>query len=278
MAAGQGSDVTGRQVLKILATLAFVLPPLGPLPSVPNVGSLLGVGVVAIAGIAALVYAWRRPLPGGILVALLGAVPFVVELLLDAAGAGDPASRYWLFWFFPGSLVGGALFVAASFWRAPRPSPAAPEKPPAGSTGGGLVRRMRREAVGLAVLVVVGLVFLAVLAWYPREPNTDALLPGAIILVGWPLFLVGAGVVGYRLDRGRGSFVGGLVAAAVAMVGMGVALAMAGQPLLRVGEGEWIGEAWLAAGLAIVGGGFLGLLGGGIAALAGGASHRNAHP
>ena len=51
------------------------------------------------------------------------------------------------------------------------------------------------------------------------------------------------------------------------MMGIEVALVIAGRTLFQVGEGEWIGEAWLAAGLAIVGGGFFGLLGGGIMAL-----------
>lgn len=267
-------------LLKTLGTVAFALPSLGPLSSLSSdQGTLLGFGIVVIAGLAALVFAWRRPLPGGILVALVGIVPFIVELIMDATGAANPPSRYWLFWFFPGGLVGGALFLTAAFWRAPAPSEADPKRE--GAEGPGrvsLVERVRREAIGLAVLVVVGLVFLAVLAAYPYEPNTNALLPGAITLVGWPLLLVGAGVLGYRQDRARGSFIAGLVAAVIAMVGMGVALVIAGQTLFQVGEGEWIGEAWLVVGLAIVGGGFFGLLGGGITAMVGGLPRRRAHP
>lgn len=242
-------------------------------------GTLLGFGIIVIAALAALALAWRRPLPGGILVALGGLVPFIVELFLDATGTADPSSRYWLFWFFPGGLVGGALFLAAAFWRAPQPSEGAPERE--GAEGPGRVslhERVRREWIGLAALVAVALVFLAVLGAYPYEPNTDALLPDAIILVGWPLLLVGAGVLGYREDRARGSFITGLVAAAIAMAGMGVALAIAGQTLFQVGEGEWIGEAWLVVGLAIVGGGFFGLLGGGITAMIGGLPRRLTHP
>ncbi len=270
----------GRMLLKTFATLAFLLPALGPLLSLSrDPVTLLGFGIIVIAGLAALVLAWRRPLPGGILVALVGIVPFIAELILDATGAADPSSRYWLFWFFPGGLVGGALFLAAAFWRAPQPSEAAPEQEAAeGRFRVSLRERVRREWIGLAALVAVGLVFLAVLAAYPYEPNIDALLPDAIILAGWPLLLVGAGVLGYREDRARGSFITGLVAAAIAMVGMGVALAIAGQTLFQVGEGEWIGEAWLVVGLAIVVGGFFGLLGGGITAMIGRLPRLLAHP
>jgi len=38
------------------------------------------------------------------------------------------------------------------------------------------------------------------------------------------------------------------------MMGIEVALVIAGRTLFQVGEGEWIGEAWLVVGLAIVGG------------------------
>jgi hypothetical protein len=164
-----GSDVgpamedagfTGRQLLKILATLAVTLPPLGPLSSLSDdQGTLLGFFSAAIASAAALVFAWRRPLPGGILVALVGSVPFIVELTVDASGATDPSSRYWLFWFFPGGLVGGALFLAAAFLGTPAPVEAGPKRE--GAEGSGrvsLVERARREAIGLAALVVVGLV------------------------------------------------------------------------------------------------------------------------
>lgn len=221
--------------------------------------------------------AWRRPLPGGILLTLAGAVPFAVELVADAAGAADPASRHWLFWFFPGGLVGGALFVAAAFVQAPRRSEPGLDVEPAGAGGSGLGARVRREAIGLAALAAIGLVFFAVMTLYPYEPGTSVLLPGAILLAGWPLLLVGAGVIGYRVDRTRGSFVAGLAAALVAVVGTGVATAIAGQPFLEVGEAEWIGEAYLAAGLAIVGGGFVGLLGGGVASLFAGPWQRRVH-
>jgi hypothetical protein len=79
------------------------------------------------------------------------------------------------------------------------------------------------------------------------------------------------------VDRARGSFVLGLAAAGGAMVGNVVAAAIAGQPFLEVGEGEWIGEAYLAAGLLIVLGGFLGLLGGRIMALIRDTARRPAH-
>jgi hypothetical protein len=195
---------------------------------------------------------------------------------LDATGAYDPSSRYWLVWCFPGGLVGGALFLTAAFWRAPRPSEAAEREAAEPRARVGLVERARREAIGLVALGVVGLVFVAVMASYPS--STTELLPNAILLGGFPLLLVGAGVLGYREDRARGSFVAGLVAAVVAILGIAVALAIVGRALLQVGEGEWIGEAGLAAGLAIVGGGFFGLLGGGITALLrgmrGGPHHR----
>lgn len=148
---------------------------------------------------------------------------------------------------------------------------------PQGPGRASLAERIRREAIGLAILVAVGLVFLAELAWYPYEANASPSLPGAIVLVGWPLFLVGAGVLGYRLDGARGSFVLGLVAAVGAVVGNVVAAAIAGQPFLEVAEGEWIGEAYLAAGLLIVLGGFLGLIGGGIMALIRDTPRRPAH-
>ena len=140
-----------------------------------------------------------------------------------------------------------------------------------------LGERIRREAIGLALLVAVGLVFLVLLALYPWAQDHRSPIPPAILLIGWPLFLVSAGVLGYRLDRARGSFVAGLVAAVVAMVGTAVATTMAGQPFLEVGEGEWIGEDYLLAGLMVVVGGFLGLVGGGIAALVRDGAHRPAH-
>ncbi len=269
--------LTGRQLLKILATLAFVLPPLGPLSSLSNdPGTLFGFLSVVVASVAALVFAWRRPLPGGILVALAGSVPFIAELLLDATGAYDPSSHYWLFWFFPGGLVGGALFLAAAFWRAPQPSKTGRQREAAEPRARvGFVERARREAIGLVALGVVGLVFVAVMASYPS--STNELLPNAILLAGFPLLLVGAGVLGYREDQARGSFVAGLVAAVVAILGIAVALAIAGRALLQVGEGEWFGEAGLAAGPAIVGGGFFGLLGGGITALVRGTRGSSHH-
>ncbi len=272
--------LAGRVVLKILAVLAFVLAPLGPLSSLSNdLGTLLGFWIVVIAGAAALLFAWRRPLVGGIFVALIGSVPFIAGLIVGAITTIEPVRLYWTFWFFPGGLVAGALFLAAAFWRAPEPSEAGPQGEGAeGPARISRIERVRREIIGLAALVVVGLVLLAVLASYPYQPNTRALLPDAIIFAGWPLLLVGAGVVGYRLDRARGSFVAGLVAAVVGIVGIGVALTIAGQALFQVGEGEWIGEAFLAAGLMIVGGGFFGLLGGGIMALVGGLLRRLAHP
>jgi hypothetical protein len=260
----------GRMLLKLVATLAVALPPLGPLSSLSrDPGTMLGFGMVVIASAAAVVLAWWRPLPGGILVALVGSVCFIVELIVDATGAADPSSRYWLFWFFPGGLVGGALFLAAAFWRAPGPSEGA-ERAAAEPPGRvSLVERLRREAIGLAVLVVVGLVFVAVVASYPEglDPTSNQAIPAAILVVGFPLLLAGAGVLGYREDRARGSFVAGLVAAVVAMVGILIAATITGQQVLQVGEGEWIGEAFLAAGLAIVGGGLFGILGGGITAL-----------
>jgi len=274
--------LAGRVALKILATLAFALPPLGPLSSLSSdLGTLLGFWVVVIAGVAAVVFAWRRPLPGGILVALAGIVPFIAGLIVGAITAIEPVRLYWTFWVFPGGLVGGALFLAAAFWRAPEQREAGQQR--GGAEGLGRVslgERVRREAIGLAALVVVGLVFAAVVASYPNgtDLTSNQPVPGAIMLAGFPLLLVGAGVVGYRLDRARGSFVAGLVAAVVAMVGTGVAAAIAGWPFLQVGEGEWIGEAYLVAGLAIVAGGFFGLLGGGIVALIRGLAHRLAHP
>ena len=51
-----------------------------------------------------------------------------------------------------------------------------------------------------------------------------------------------------------------------------------GQTLFKVGEGEWIGEVYLAAGLMIMAGGFFGLLGGGLMALIGRLSRPLAHP
>lgn len=280
--ATEGPGLAGRVVLKILATLAFVLPPLGPLSSLSNdVGTLLGFWIAVIAGAVAVVYAWRRPLTGGILVALTGIVPFIAGLIVGAITAIEPVRLYWTFWFLPGGLVGGALFLAAAFWRAPEPSEAGQQRE--GAEGSGrisLVERVRREAIGLAVLVVVGLVFAAVVASHPNgtDLTSNQALPAAILVAGFPLLLVGAGVLGYREGRARGSFVAGLVTAVVAVVGMDVALAIAGQTLFTVGEGEWIGEAYLAAGLAIVGGGFFGLLGGGLMALIGGLSRRPAHP
>ena len=261
----------GRLVLKPYATLAFVLPALGSLSSLSDdPGTRLGFLIVVIAAAAALVFAWRQPLAGGILVALVGSVTFVAELILDASGAPDPSSRYWLFWFFPGSLVGGTLFLAAAFWRAPEPSEPGRTREGAGGPGRvSLAERVRREAIGLAVLVAVGLVFVVVMASY--ESWTDTALAGAlsraILLAGFPLLLVGAGVLGYREDRARGAFVAGLAAAVLACAGLEVAVKTTGQTLFKVGEGEWIGEAYLAVGLLIVGGGFFGLLGGGLMAL-----------
>lgn len=104
-------------------------------------------------------------------------------------------------------------------------------------------------------------------ASYPDASNTNAPLPAAILVGGFPLLLVGAGVLGYREDRARGSFIAGLVAAVIAIAGIAVALATGGQTLFPLGEGEWIGEAYLALGLAVLGGGFFGLLGGGVTAL-----------
>lgn len=274
------SRLTGPQLLKFLATLAFVLPPLGPLSSLrSDPGTQLGFWSLAVAGAAAVAFAWRRPLPGGVLVALVGSVPFIAELVLDATGSPDPSSRYWLFWFFPGGLVGGALFLAAAFWRAPEPSEAAEREtaePPARVS---LVERVRREAIGIAVLAVVGLAFAAVVASYQggTDLTSNAPVPAAILVGGFPLLLVGAGVLGYREGRARGSFISGLVAAAVAILGIAVALAIAGRALLQVGEGEWIGETSLAACLAIVGGGFFGLLGGGITALVRGTRGSSHH-
>lgn len=274
----------GRMLLKLAATLAFVLPPLGPLSSLrSDPGTLLGFLGVVVAGTAAVLFAWRRPLPGGILVALVGSVPFIVELLLDATGATDPSGRYWLFWFFPGGLVGGALFLAAAFWRAAEPAEAGRKPEVAGGPGRvSLVERVRREAIGVTALVVIGLVFAAVVASHPEgtDLTTGQALPAAILVAGFPLLLVGAGVLGYREGRARGSFVAGLVAAAVAVVAIEVALKIAGQTLFKVGEEEWIGEAYLVVGLMIVGGGFFGLLGGAVAALARGArggGHGRAH-
>lgn len=256
-----GSD--GRLLLKLCATLAVILPPLGPLSSLStDPGTLAGFLCLVIAAAAAVAFAWRRPLPGGILVAGVGSVAFIADLVLDAAGAPDPSSRYWLFWLFPGGLVGGALFLAAAFWKVQAPAETAGREGAAG-----LGRRVRREALGIAVLMVVELVFLSVMASYPSD--TTELLPNAVLLGGSPLLLVGAGVLGYREDRVRGSFVVGFAAAVVAIAGMAFALAVTGHDVIRVGEGEWIGEAFRAAGLAIVGGGFLGLLGGGVAALLG---------
>jgi hypothetical protein len=233
-----------------------------------------------LANAAAVVFAWRRPLPGGILVALVGTVPLVIELIVGAAGVGDPSSRYWLFWFFPGSLVGGALFVAAAFWRRPEPSEAGRRREGAEGTGRvSLAEHVRQEAIGLAVLVLVGLVLVGLVASYPNgtDLTTNQAVPATILVAGFPLLLVGAGVLGYREDRARGSFVAGLMSAAVAVVGIEVALKITGQTLFKVGEGEWIGEAYLVAGLAIVAGGFFGLVGGGVAALFGGLSRRPAH-
>lgn len=261
-----GSDT--RLLLKLVATLAFALPALGPLTSLPNdAGTLLGFSTVVLAGVAAVAFAWRWPLPGGILVALVGVAPFVVELFADVAGAPDPSSRYWLFWFFPGGLVGGTLFLVTAFWPAPMLREAGGRPEGAGRVS--LAERVRREAIGLTVLLVVGFVFAAVLASYPDGVGSDQPVPAAILILGFPVLLLGAGALGYREDGVRGSFVAGLVAAAVSMFGIGVALEFAGQTSFRVGEGEWAGEAWLAVGLAILGGGFFGLFGGGITAMIG---------
>jgi hypothetical protein len=62
------------------------------------------------------------------------------------------------------------------------------------------------------------------------------------------------------------------------VVAIEAALKTTGQTLFKVGEGERIGEAYLVAGLAIVTGGFFGLVRGGVAALLGGLSRRPAHP
>jgi hypothetical protein len=269
----------GRLYLKACATIAFALPVLGPLSSLRHdTGTLLGFSVVVIACVAAVVSAWRRPLLGGILVAIVGTAPFIWEMIMDATGAADPSSRYWAFWFFPGGLVGGALFVWAAFWKAPRPTEAA-LLPTAGVGAApvGLIGRLRREAIGIGILGVIGLVFLAILALYPYQPQIQAVLPDAIIYAGFPLLLVGAGVLGYREDGARGAFIAGLGTAVVALTAMVGALLIAGQPVLQVGEGEWIGELFLVAGLMIIGGGFFGLLGGGIDAVLAGLVRRGTH-
>lgn len=270
----------GRQMLKGAATLAFAVLPLGALTILSrDLGTLLGFSIVAIAGVAAVAFAWRRPLPGGILVALAGIVPFIAEVIVDASGAPDPPSRYWLFWFFPGGLVGGALFLAAAFWWAPPPSEAGRKVEGTGRPGHvGAVERVRREAVGLAVLVAVGFLFfvLAVMASYAEQPGGTFTAPDWL-LAGWPLLLVGAGVLGYREDRARGSFIAGLVAAVVAIGSMLIAPMITGHEALQAAPGEGIGEVWLVIGLMVVGGGLFGLLGGGILALVGGLSRRRAH-
>ncbi len=272
--------LAGRQLLKVLATLAFVLPPLGPLASLSNdPGTLLGFSIVVIAGVAALVFAWRRPLPGGILVAVIGIVTFIAGLIVGATTATDPTRLYWTFWFFPGSLVGGALFLAAAFWRA-EPSERGLIRPATeGSGPGGLVAGVRREAVGLAVLLAAGLLFFvfSVVAEYPDQPGRAFTVPDWL-LAGWPLLLIGAGVLGYREDRVRGSFIAGLVAAVVAIGSILIALMIAGREGPRAAPGEGIGEVWLVIGLMIVGGGFFGLLGGGIMALIDGLSRGHARP
>lgn len=269
----------GRLLLKVVATMAFLFPVVGPLSSLPtDQGTLLAFWSVAIAGTAAVVFAWRRPLPGGILVALVGTVTFIAGLIVDATTDIEPTQLYWTFWFFPGGLVGGALFLAAAFWRAPGVSEAGVEVEGAVEPMRvGLVERARREAVGIALLVAVGAVFAVVFASNPDGAGSNWLGARAVFFVGFPLLLVGAGVLGYREDRARGSFVAGLVAAVVAVVGIEIALRSVGQTLFTVGEAEWIGEAYLAGGLMIVGGGFFGLFGGGFMALIGGRSHRLGH-
>ena len=272
--------LAGRQLLKVLATLAFVLPPLGPLASLSNdSGTLLGFSIVVIAGVAALVFAWRRPLPGGILVALVGIVTFIAGLIVGATTATDPTRLYWTFWFFPGSLVGGALFLAAAFWRA-EPSERGLIRPATEGPGpGGLVAGIRREAVGLAVLLAAGLLFFvfSVVAEHPDQPGRAFTVPDWL-LAGWPLLLIGAGVLGYREDRVRGSFIAGRVAAVVAIGSMLIAPRITGHEGLQAAPGEGIGEVWLVIGLMIVGGGFFGLLGGGIMALIEGLSRGHARP
>ncbi len=258
--------LAGRQLLKVLATLAFVLPPLGPLASLSNdPGTLLGFSIVVIAGVAALVFAWRRPLPGGILVALVGIVTFIAGLIAGATTATDPTRLYWTFWFFPGSLVGGALFLAAAFWRA-EPSERGLIRPATEGPGpGGLV-------AGVLLFFVC-----SVVAEYPDQPGRAFTVPDWL-LVGWPLLLIGAGVLGYREDRARGSFVAGLVAAVVAIGSMLIAPMITGHEGLQAAPGEGIGEVWLVIGIMIVGGGFFGLLGGGIMALIDGLSRGHARP
>jgi hypothetical protein len=271
---------SGRLLLKSLATIAFVLPVVGPLSSLPtDQGTLLAFWSVAVAGTVAVVFAWLRPLPGGILLAVVGTVSFIAGLIMDATTDIEPTQLYWTFWFFPGGLIGGALFLAAAFWRAPAALEAGEKVEGAAvRTRLGFLDRVRREAIGTALLVVVGLVFAAVLASYAEGLGSDQPVPRAIFLVGFPLLLVGAGVLGYREDRARGSFIAGLVAAVVALGGIEVAQRIVGQTLFKVGEAEWIGEAFLVVGLMIVGGGFFGLFGGGIASLIDGLPRRHAHP
>jgi len=166
--------------------------------------------------------------------------------------------------------------------REPEPPEPGAKRVGAGGRGPGrisLVERVMREAVGLAVLVVVGLVFvlLALSASYPAAPGQTFAVP-EWLLVGWPLLLVGAGVLGYREGRARGAFVAGLVAAVVAIASILIPPMITGHEAIQAAPGEGIVEVWLAVGLMIVGGGFFGLLGGGITALIGSRPRRVGRP
>ena len=163
--------------------------------------------------------------------------------------------------------------------REPEPPEPGAKREGAGSPGRiSLVEGARRDAVGLAVLVV-GLVFvvLALSASYPAQAGQTFAVP-EWLFVGWPLLLVGAGVLGYREDRACGAFVAGLVAAVVAIASILIPPMITGHEAIQAAPGEGIVEVWLAVGLMIVGGGFLGLLGGGITALIGSLPRRVGHP
>ena len=164
--------------------------------------------------------------------------------------------------------------------REPEPSEPGAKREGAGSPGRiSLVEGARRDAVGLAVLVVVGLVFvvLALSASYPAQAGQTFAVP-EWLFVGWPLLLVGAGVLGYREGRARGAFVAGLVAAVVAIASILIPPMITGHEAIQAAPGEGIVEVWLAVGLMIVGGGFFGLLGGGITALIGSRPRRVGRP